>query len=75
LQDKSSLDLPIVPNHVNTVFWRGKIALVSTRHSVEVQAVTLLHQPQAVCCRHLSPVKDIKIFLQGTTIVSLYGVL
>ena len=29
---KASLDLPIVPNHVNTVFWRGKIALVSTRH-------------------------------------------
>jgi hypothetical protein len=24
---------------------------------------------------HLSPVKDIKIFLQGTPIVSLYGVL
>ncbi|MGL5063029.1 MAG: hypothetical protein ACRC62_23880 [Microcoleus sp.] len=37
--------------------------------------MTLLHQLQAVCCKHLSPVKDIKIFLQGTPIVSLYGIL
>lgn len=33
--------------------------------------MTLLHQPQAVCCRHLSPVKDIKIFLRDTPSFSL----
>ena len=28
--------------------------------------MTLLHQPQSLWCRHLSPVKDIEIFLEGT---------
>ncbi len=52
----------------------SKVAIDFLAALSEFQCVTLLHQPQAVCYRHLSPVKDIKIFWLVLHL-SLYGVL